>query len=80
MKKQLCQLCEYYSDEIKHYKWYSTDSKDHETGKWITNLLICNSCIKQNADAIEILSISTLNEIPFKLKKGKQIIELFHTR
>ena len=78
--KELCQLCVYYSDEIKHYGWYSKDSKDHETGKWITDLLICNSCIKQKADAIEILSISTLNEIPFKLKKGKQIIELFHTK
>lgn len=75
--KELCQLCVYYSDEIKHYGWYSKDSKDHETGKWITNLLICNSCIKKNADAIEILSISTLDEIPFKLKKGNQIIELF---
>ena len=75
--KELCELCVYYSNEIKNYAWYSND---HDVIHWKTNLLICNSCIKQKADAIEILSISTLNEIPFKLKKGKQIIELFYTK
>ena len=80
MKTKLCQLCTQYTDKIKHYGWYTKDSKDYNTGKWITNLLICNSCINENANNITILSISALDEIPFKLKINKEITDLFHTK
>ena len=80
MKTKLCQLCTQYTHEIKHYGWYTKDSKDYQTGKWITNLLICNSCINENANNITILSISALDEIPFKLKINKEITDLFHNK
>ena len=77
--EELCQLCSnYYTKKIKDYGLYTKDSNDHKTGRWITNLLICDTCIKKNTDNIEILSISALDQIPFKIKRDKKIEDLFN--
>jgi len=72
MKNQLCQLCVMYSKDYKFYGWYTKNTDDYKTGRCITNLLICNICIKEISSDIEILSLDVLDEIPFKLKIGKQ--------
>jgi len=72
MKKELCQLCVSYSNDYKHYAWYTKNTEDYKTGRCITNLKICGTCIKEINSDIEILSLDALDEIPFKLKIGKQ--------
>ena len=72
MKNQLCQLCVMYSNDYKFYGWYTKNTDDYKTGRCITNLLICNTCFTDITDDIEILSLDVLDEIPFKLKMGKQ--------
>ena len=72
MKTKICQLCLLYSTEIKDYAWYTKTTNDYKTGRCITNLKICDACIKEIANDIEILSLDVLDEIPFKLKTGKQ--------
>ena len=70
--KQLCQLCLLYSTEIKDYAWYTKTTKDYKTGRCITNLKICDACIKEIDNDIEILALDDVDEIPFKLKLGRQ--------
>ena len=72
MKTKICQLCLVYSNDYKYYAWYTKTTNDYKTGRCITNLKICNACIKKIDNDIEILSLDELDEIPFKLKMGKQ--------
>ena len=72
MKKQLCQLCVLYTNQIKYYGWYTKNTENYKTGRCITNLKICDACIEEIKDDIEILTLDVLDEIPFKLKMGKQ--------
>ena len=69
---QLCQICLLLSSKIKFYAWYTKNTNDYKTSRCITNLKICDSCIKKIDNDIEILSLDALDEIPFKLKMGKQ--------
>ena len=56
MKKELCQLCVKYSYDYKHYAWYTKNTEDYKTGRCITNLKICETCIKEINDDIESIS------------------------
>ena len=71
---EICNLCVKSCPSVIAFSYYTRESKDIKTGRYLNNLYICELCICNIKDDIYILSDDkNLDSVPFKLLPNKHL-------
>ena len=78
---EICNLCLKTCSSVIAFSYYTRESKDIKTGRYLTNLYICELCIWNIQDDIFILSNDkNLESVPFKLLPNKHLTYYEYTK
>ena len=70
----ICNLCLTTSPSVTSFSYYTRESKDVQTGRYLTNLYICELCVCAIQNDIFILSSDEESDsVPFKLLPHKHL-------
>ena len=70
----ICNLCLTTSPSVTSFSYYTRESKDVQTGRYLTNLYICELCVCAIQNDIFILSSDKESDsVPFKLLPNKHL-------
>jgi len=71
---EICNLCLNTCPSVLAFSYYTRESKDIKTGRYLTNLYICEQCVWDIQNDIFILSDDkNLDSVPFKLLPNKHL-------
>ena len=71
---EICNLCLNTCSSVTSFSYYTRESKDVQTGRYLTNLYICELCVCAIQNDIFILSSEEESEsVPFKLLPTKHL-------
>ena len=72
---EICKLFLNTCSSVTSFSYYTRESKDVQTGRYLTNLYICELCVCNIQNDIFILSSEEeLSSVPFKLLPNKHLI------
>ena len=71
---EICNLCLKTCPSVIAFSYYTRKSKDVQTGRYLTNLYICELCVWDIQNDIFILSSDVESDsVPFKLLPNKHL-------
>ena len=71
---EICNLCLKICSSVIAFSYYTRESKDIKTGRYLTNLYICELCVCNIQNDIFILSSDEESDsVPFKLLPNKHL-------
>ena len=71
---EICNLCLKTCSSVVAFSYYTRESNDIKTGRYLTNLYICELCVCNIQNDIFILSDDEdLESVPFKLLPNKHL-------
>ena len=78
---EICNLCLNTRSSVTSFSYYTRESKDIKTGRYLTNLYICEQCVWDIQNDIFILSSDVESDsVPFKLLPNKHLTYYEYTK
>ena len=78
---EICNLCLKTCPSAIAFSYYTRESKDVQTGRYPTNLYICEQCVWDIQNDIFILSSDVESDsVPFKLLPNKHLTYYEYTK